>query len=104
GAAAGTGEALSLLLGGERGAQELRNLADRRVLGHRAVLRVDERDGGLDVDLRTGRDRRVDEDPRSTRAKPVVLTPRFRIREQLDWTHSRRQVQDPVDVAHGGGD
>ena len=103
-ASAGAGEALGLLLGGERGAQERQDLADRRVLGHRAVRRVDERDGGLDVDRHPGRDRRVDEDPRSVRAKPIVLAPRVRIRELLDRADPGRQVQDAVDVAHGVGD
>ena len=81
---AGAREPLSLLLGGERGAQDRQDLADRRVLGRRAVRRVDKRDGGLDVDLRAGCDRRVDEDPRSVRAKPIVLAPRVRIRDLVE--------------------
>jgi hypothetical protein len=43
-ASAGAGEALGLLLGGERGAQDRRNLADWRALGHRAFRRIGERD------------------------------------------------------------
>ena len=103
-ASAGAGEAFSLLLGGERGTQERRDLADRCVLGYRAVLRVDEGDGGLDVDRHAGRNRRVDEDPRSVGAEPVVLAPRVWIRELLDRADPGRQVQYAIDVAHGVGD
>ena len=103
-ASAGAGEALGLLLGDERGAQDRQDLADRCVLGRRAARRVDERDGGLDVDRRAGRDRRVDEDPRSVRAKPIVLAPRVRIRDLLERADPGRQVQDAVHVAHGVGD
>jgi DNA-binding CsgD family transcriptional regulator len=103
-ASAGAREAFGLLLGGERRAQDRRDLADRRVLGHRAVRWVDERDGGLDVHLHIARDRRVDEELRCVRAKPIVLAPRVRIRELLEWADSGREVQDTVDVAHGGGD
>ncbi len=103
-ASAGAREALSLLFGNEGGTQDRQDLADRRVLRHGAVRRVDECDRGLDIDRRTGCDRRVDEDSRRVRAKPVVFAPRVRIRDLLDRADPRRQVQDAVDVAHGVGD
>ena len=103
-ASAGAREALSLLLGDECGAQDRQDLADRRVLGHRAIRRVDKRDGRLNVDLRAGRDRRIDEDPRSVRAQPIVLAPRIRIRDLLERRDPGRQVQDAIDVARGVGD
>ena len=79
-ASAGVGEALSLLLGGERGAQDRQYLPDRRVLGTGPSGQGrTKRDGGLNVDLRAGRDSRVDENPRSVRAEPIVLAPRVRI-------------------------
>ena len=97
-------EALGLPLGVERGAQDRQDLADRRVLGHRAVGRIDEGDGGLDVDCRPGRERRVDEDPRSVRTEPVVLAPGVRVRELLERADPGRQVQDAIHPAHGFGD
>src|SRR5437762_11360616 len=91
-ASPGPGEALGLLLGGERGAQDRQDLADWRVLGNRAVWRVDKCDGGLDVDLSAGGDRGVDEDPRSVRAKSIVLAPRFRVRDLVERADPGRQV------------
>jgi hypothetical protein len=49
-------------------------------------------------------DRRVLEDPRSIRAKPIVLAPRVRIRDLLERADPGRQMQDAIDVAHGAGD
>ena len=103
-APAGASEALSLPLGDERGAQDRQNLADRRVLAHGPVRRIDKRDRGLNVNPRPGRDRRVDEDPRSVRAKPVILAPRVRFRHPVERTDPGRQVQHAVDVARGLGD
>src|SRR3954452_11060009 len=85
-ASTGAGEPLRLLLGGKCGSQDRRTLADRRLLGHPSVLGVDERDGRLEVDLYAGGDRRVDDDPRSVRAKPIVLAPRVGMSEQLERT------------------
>jgi DNA-binding CsgD family transcriptional regulator len=98
------GETFRLLLCGQRGVQERRDVAERGVFGDRAVRRVHERHRGLDVDGRAALDRGVDEDPRRLGAKPVVLAPRLRIGEQLDRADARREVQDAVDVAQCVGD
>jgi hypothetical protein len=61
-APAGLGEALGLLLGGEREAQDRRDVGDGCGLGHGPLPGMDEGHGGLDVDRRACRDCRVDED------------------------------------------
>ena len=103
-APAGACEALGLLLSDERRAKDRQDLADWRVLGDRPVRRVDEGDGGLDVDRSPGRNRRIDEDPRRVRTQPIVLSPRLGIRDLVERADPGRQVQDAIHAAHGVGD
>jgi hypothetical protein len=58
---------------------------------------------GWTYDDHAGRDRRVDEDPRSVGAKAIVLAPRVRIRDLIGSADPGRQVQDSIDVAHRVG-
>jgi hypothetical protein len=97
----GRGEPGGLLLGGQRGADDDRDvLAYVRLLRGRLAFRVDERDGRPDIRLDLGGQCRVDQDGRGPGAQPVVFPPRFGLPHLLQRLDPRGQMEHRVHAAH----
>jgi hypothetical protein len=64
------------------------------------AVRVDERDGRLDIRLDLGGQRRVDQDGRGFSAQPVVIPPRLGLPHRLQRLDAGSQVKHGVHVAH----
>ena len=75
---------VGLTLGGQRGSQDRRNVADRGVFADETLAGVDEGDGRLHVSGDVGGERGVDQGSRGLCAKSVVIAPRLGVAELFE--------------------